>query len=84
MPTPQILKIEVTNRCNAACVFCSHRFFDVKRLRDMPLKLVKRLLDEAATWKRKPEVQFSGFGEPTLYPHLVEAVKYCLHAFFLQ
>ena len=77
MLIPKILKIEVTNRCNARCVFCSHRFFDEKRLKDMPIELVRRLLDEAATWKRKPEVQFSGFGEPTLYGHLVESVEYC-------
>lgn len=77
MLIPNFLKIEVTNRCNASCLFCSHRFFDEKRLKDMPIELVRRLLDEAANWKRKPEVQFSGFGEPTLYGHLVEAVEYC-------
>lgn len=46
-------------------------------MRDMPIEMVKRLLDEAATWRPKPAVQFSGFGEPTLYPHLVEAVQHC-------
>lgn len=77
MLIPEILKIETTNRCNAQCLFCSHRFFDEKRLKDMPFELVKRLLDEAASWERKPDIQFSGFGEPTLYGHLVEAVDYC-------
>lgn len=43
----------------------------------MPFKIVDRLLTEAATWRPKPIVQFSGFGEPTLYPHLVDAVTRC-------
>ncbi len=74
MIKPKILKIEVTNRCNGRCIFCSHKFL-AKRLIDMPLETVKKLLNEASTWK--PKVQFSGISEPTLYPYLVEAVKYC-------
>lgn len=72
---PEILKIETTSHCNARCPMCSHRFIDPKRLMDIPLKTVENLLDEASIWKAS--IQFSGIGEPTLYPHLVEVVKYC-------
>ena len=75
MIKPKILKIETTNRCNAQCIICTHKTFNPKRLMDMPFETVKRLIDEASTWK--PIVQLSGFGEPTLYPQLVDAVKFC-------
>lgn len=74
--TPNILKIEVTTRCNANCIFCSHRFLNKKHLKDMPFDTVKMLIDQT-NWRWKPEIQLSGFGEPTLYPDLVKAVRYC-------
>lgn len=43
----------------------------------MDFEVFKGLIDEATQWKKKPVVHLSGFGEPTLYPHLVEAVEYC-------
>lgn len=43
----------------------------------MDFEFLKGLIDEAATWMKRPEVHLGGFGEPTLYPHLVKAVEYC-------
>lgn len=76
MHIPEIVKLEVTNRCNARCVFCSHRQLDPETLGDMPFQMVKRLVYEASGWNPRPKIQFSGFGEPTLYPYLVQAVRY--------
>ena len=82
---PKILKIEITNRCNSKCISCTHRFLK-SYFEDMDFELLKGLIDEVVKWKKKPEVHLTGFGEPTLYPHLVKAVEYCskmgLHSCF--
>lgn len=67
--------IEVTESCNLNCVWCyanSNSAFEMKR-RHMPLdrleKLLKMLSDAGVR-----QVTYSG-GEPTVYPHIKQAVK---------
>ena len=65
------LWLEVTNRCNGNCVFCAREW--ALPPKDMELDLFERIIDEC------PEaeiVQTQGFGEPLMYPYIVEAVKY--------
>lgn len=70
---PDILYLEVTNKCNANCVFCARKDTH-KPLMDMDLDLFKRLVDAAPY---TTQVHTQGFGEPLLYPYLVEAIQYC-------
>ena len=69
MTEPELLKIEVTSRCNAKCVFCLH---DGYKGEDMSWGVFKTVVDSFKT--RMVHPQF--FGEPTLYPYFVEAIKY--------
>lgn len=65
------LWLEVTNRCNGNCVFCARKW--ALPPQDMELDLFKRIIDECPEAKI---VQTQGFGEPLMYPYIVEAIKY--------
>ena len=69
---PKILSLEVTNRCNSNCVFCGRESVQ-KPLMDMDIELFKTLVDKMPF---VTQVHTQGFGEPLLYPYLVEAVQY--------
>ena len=70
---PSILYLEVTNKCNANCVFCGRS--DVhKPLMHMDFDMFKAIVDAAPY---TTQVHTQGFGEPLLYPHLIDAIKYC-------
>lgn len=60
----------VTSRCNFNCIYCRKR-----EAQDLTLKHTVKIL---TLWikDRLRNVRFSG-GEPTLWPHLVDAVKFC-------
>ena len=71
---PQSLQVSPTNRCNLRCVFCS--------VDERDLKLEWDLADliEAIQMFRGlgiKTVEFSGGGDPTMYPHLPEIVSFC-------
>lgn len=68
--TPEFLTIETTTRCNANCRYCGRP----KENHDMPLELFKAIVDAASFVK---EVRPCARGEPLLYPHLIDAIKYC-------
>ena len=65
------LWLEVTNRCNSNCVFCGRQW--ALPPKDMDFDLFKKIVDQCPTAKI---VQTQGFGEPLLYPHIVDAVRY--------
>lgn len=59
-------------KCNLKCLFCST--YNRKESDWISIKSVKQIIDKAI--KNKAWViSFSG-GEPTLYPHIIEAVEY--------
>ncbi len=70
---PSILYLEVTNKCNANCLFCA-RNDTHKPLMHMDFDLFKSIVDAAPY---TTQVHTQGFGEPLLYPHLIEAIQYC-------
>ena len=43
---PNDILVEVTNRCNHACIFCAHRKMHIKQGEIAP-ELLKRILQEA-------------------------------------
>ena len=68
------IHIEVTNVCNFACEFCPDVILERKR-GHMKLGLLRKILDEVATFENNPTVLFHVMGEPMLYPHIFEAIE---------
>ena len=84
--SPYIFEIEVTNLCNAKCVFCYNRnlkrergFIDVVKLE----KFVKEVYNENKNnWfynnikpAKYPKFVLGGLGEPLLHPQIFEIIK---------
>jgi len=66
---PRILKLEVTSRCNARCVFCGHG----PGGEDMTWELYTSVID---AFPEALEVQPQWYGEPLLWPHLADGIRY--------
>jgi MoaA/NifB/PqqE/SkfB family radical SAM enzyme len=85
---PVSVHLAPTLRCNHRCLFCnygqvkgdgasSYQQSDLHSLvRDMPLDLLFRSIDELAAAGVR-SVMFTGGGDPTLYPHLVDGMRRC-------
>jgi MoaA/NifB/PqqE/SkfB family radical SAM enzyme len=70
------ITIELTDRCNLACSYCpKSRGIGVKG-GDMDFELFKTIVSQACELAPIRQIPLVGFGEPLLYPHLEEAVKY--------
>lgn len=69
---PWLILLEVTNRCNARCAYCNHKY--ITQLCDMDFDLYKRIVDETRSYGRV--LHPNGYGEPLLYPHIIEAIEY--------
>ncbi|MEM2021156.1 MAG: radical SAM protein [Zestosphaera sp.] len=70
---PQELMVEVTTACNYACPHCFR--FSIKGFRTcyMDLRLYHDMLDSALEAGVK-RVVFSGWGEPTVHPNILEMI----------
>ncbi|MDR1045003.1 MAG: radical SAM protein [Candidatus Adiutrix sp.] len=70
---PFWLNLELSNRCQLDCFFCS-RQKSLRPLGDMDPHLLSLIVQEAALY---PEcgLRLTGWGEPLLYPRLAEAVR---------
>ncbi len=68
-------QVEVTTRCNGDCTFCPRDVIPSNRaLGDLTPEMADLLVQRLAELgpRSSPLVSFSGFGEPTVYPGLVE------------
>jgi len=67
--------IEVTDACNLNCIWCyaNSGFGSGGQRRHMPFEKLKRLLARLSAGGVR-QITFSG-GEPTMYPHIKDAVK---------
>ncbi len=79
---PFYVDIDLTERCNLNCLGCPYHNVDNKLLRaqkrvpqDMPLDVFKRICTELKDEKTRTLI-FQGSGEPFLYPHLTECVRF--------
>jgi len=80
IPDPKRLKIEITRRCNARCVFCSH---NPKCTDTMSVEQVCAILDDFPNVR---EVQPQWFGEPMCHPEfgrIIEEIKRRGHTIML-
>ena len=70
---PRLLLLETTTKCNARCSYCGTK----GKRHDMDLDLYKSIIDSATwAWGVLPNRR----GEPLMYPHIVEAVRYARQA----
>lgn len=86
-PTPpSLVLLNVTARCNYKCKMCDvgqqvkesfyyRNFIETNGPKNAPLSMLKRLIDEAATFRPKPGIA-PCFVEPLLYPEIVELCHY--------
>lgn len=74
LPFPDYMHIELTSACNLRCVMCNHDQMRRPR-RHMDFDLFRAIVDQLP-----PGAVFAVglyyFGEPLLYPHLGEAIRY--------
>ena len=68
---PQSLQVALSNKCNLKCVFCSVAERELKQ------EWNYTYLCEAIQCFGSNTIEFSGGGEPTLYPHFNELIKFC-------
>lgn len=61
-PRPWLLQVEVTNRCNLNCVFCSRHDHELQ-LGDLPPALYDKVVELSS---RAQEVALFGYGEPLM------------------
>ncbi|MCL2878478.1 MAG: radical SAM protein, partial [Acidobacteria bacterium] len=72
-----VLTVDLTNRCNMMCTPCFTDANQVGFVHEPDIEEIKAILDRAVSFKprRQTIILFSG-GEPTIYPHFLEAVAY--------
>lgn len=68
---PRHIFIETTANCNLSCEYCPRE----KIREDMDFELFKRIVDEASNYGAR-SFSLHLFGEPLLYPKIMEAINY--------
>ena len=69
---PGALLIDITNRCNAKCVWCPNP--DLTNLGAMDMGIYRKIIDDFGT--RGGVVTFGTFGEPLMDKHIEERIEY--------
>jgi len=69
---PGALLIDITNRCNAKCVWCPNP--DLTNLGAMDMDLYRKIIDDYG--RRGGVVTFGTFGEPLMDKHIKERINY--------
>lgn len=82
---PETIVLGVNNICNLHCVMCDvgtgtstsafARSLTGARPVNMPEDLLRRVIDEAALFRPRPEIGFA-FTEPGIYPHLAVGIAH--------
>lgn len=71
----RVINIELTNQCTFSCSFCPDSKM-TRRKTMMPFDKAKALVDEIASQKLTPLINYYLMGESFLYPRLFELIKY--------
>jgi MoaA/NifB/PqqE/SkfB family radical SAM enzyme len=81
---PEVLHIDLTNRCNFNCMACWCRspllgekaMPEWEKKLTLPLKLIKGVFDDVARMGGLRQVKLVGGGEPFMHPDILEIVEY--------
>src|SRR3990167_1690013 len=68
---PRHIFIETTANCNLSCEYCPRE----KRKEDMDFELFQRIVEECNQYGPR-SFSLHLFGEPLLYPHILQAIEY--------
>ena len=71
--SPQVVFIEVTNRCNLLCKTCPRTYFTREPLKSLTLEEFVAIAGQFPEMKR---ASLHGIGEPLLNPELPEIIRY--------
>lgn len=74
---PTVIQIEPTNRCNLKCIMCPHGCEKITEYHDLDIDKFKKIVDEINQYGFLKGVHIQGLGEPLLYKHIIEAIKFC-------
>ena len=69
---PQIIELDITNRCNAKCIWCPNP--ELEDLGAMSMALFRKIIDDYST--RGGVVRFGTFGEPLMDKTFSEKIEY--------
>ena len=72
-PFPNMVQIETTNGCNAACIICPHKTMN-RPIQTMDDRLFSKVIDECAEYKCG-NVHLHNFGEPLVDKKIVQRIK---------
>lgn len=75
---PQVLHVELNNTCNLNCKMCPREHL-TRSPQNMSFDLYKKIISEAAELGI-PHVRLFLFGEPLLYPKLIDAIRFAKDA----
>lgn len=81
---PEVLHIDLTNRCNFNCIACWCRspllrdkaMPEWERKLSLPLDLVKGIFDDLACMGGLRQVKIVGGGEPFMHPDILQVIRY--------
>ncbi|MBN1493777.1 MAG: radical SAM protein, partial [Candidatus Omnitrophica bacterium] len=81
---PQVLHIDLTNRCNYDCLACWCRspllgdkaMPDWEKKLTLPLPIIRGVIDDIAEMGGLEQVKLVGGGEPFMHPDIVEIIAY--------
>ncbi len=75
---PVSVTIDISNRCNALCPFCSRQISDFKRAEFMSKEMFYDIIEEISQIKTIKQIVFAAWGEPLLHPNFDEFANYVL------
>ena len=72
--TPITANLIITRNCNGNCIFCGVEHKSLQFEKEIKLENIKKIIDILYD-NNVLRINFFG-GEPTVYPDIIEAVKY--------
>lgn len=70
---PETITIEITNRCDVDCIYCSRRAM-TRKIGDMDLHFFRHIIDQCKGYTNI--IRFLGMGEPILHPEFDKMIRY--------
>ena len=76
---PDMVLIDIANRCNAQCPFCARQLSELKRNELMSKEMFYDIINQVKRIKSVKTIAFAAWGEPMLHPNFDEFVNYVLN-----